>query len=489
MGSGCGRRARRSRDDPAEVAEARASKERFIYTWSSGGYELTVIYAMSRPGAFVSKQIVITKAPAATYRVNDVQVLRGELLEPVADRYLPGSRRANLGTGDYGVFLRFADKRGLLAAVQNPFPAGRRQRCGVRRSLCPGHGVAVGLRTVRRRPRVCSLPIARPVGQCCRRQMPAEWVMPSDASAVPPGMDREPRSRRSPTWCARSCSIDRRAPLNVMVGWCVNDYQIDVATAEGRAEYRRIIDQGRGARRPVRALRAVELGAVAARGRASTTGAGSTRCGSGLGQQIRSGPVGRQDRCDSSRRCGRCSTTPKSKQVKLLAYVYPVLPFAQNPAWLVVRQERSDAITTRASANRALQDWLIDTLVTFHQRTGIGGYAFDHTFLTYDGTSRVRAVGGLAAGDGGAAAARAGHRHRRTAGVSPVRSVVVARRQLSAPDRQRRAAGALRAVSRSALRPRLGRSPALHRVSLPDVRLRAERDRARLHHPPDAAQR
>ena len=38
-------------------------------------------------------------------------------------------------------------------------------------------------------------------------------------------------------------------PLNIMVGWCVNDYQIDVAGADGRAEYKRIID------------RAAELGA------------------------------------------------------------------------------------------------------------------------------------------------------------------------------------------------------------------------------------
>jgi len=32
-------------------------------------------------------------------------------------------------------------------------------------------------------------------------------------------------------------------------------------------------------------------------------------------------------------------------------------------------------------------DWLIDTLVAFHRRTGISGYAFDHTFLGFDGPS------------------------------------------------------------------------------------------------------
>ncbi len=38
--------------------------------------------------------------------------------------------------------------------------------------------------------------------------------------------------------------------------------------------------------------------------------------------------------------------------------------------------------------SRALQDWLIRELVAFHDRTGIAGYSFDHTFLTFQGTSR-----------------------------------------------------------------------------------------------------
>jgi hypothetical protein len=67
--------------------------------------------------------------------------------------------------------------------------------------------------------------------------------------------------------------------------------------------------------------------------------------------------------------------------------VYPVVPFAQNPEWLV--SSKSNPARKYASLGvRSLQDWLIETLVTFHQRTGIGGYAFDHTFLGYEGTSR-----------------------------------------------------------------------------------------------------
>ena len=40
--------------------------------------------------------------------------LSSELLESIASRYVPTSVRNTLGTGDYGLFLRFADARGAL---------------------------------------------------------------------------------------------------------------------------------------------------------------------------------------------------------------------------------------------------------------------------------------------------------------------------------------------------------------------------------------
>ena len=174
-------------------------------------------------------------------------------------------------------------------------------------------------------------------------------------------------------------------PLDIMVGWCVNDYQIDVAGADGRAEYKRIVD------------RAADLGAQFLLYAPSNT-ALSRREASlddwswehtlwlGLGQKIRAGtwdvktgeiPASVREMVDYA----------KSRNVKLVAYVYPVVPFAQNPAWLV-SPTNSPGRQYASLGVRSLQDWLIDALVTFHQRTGIGGYSFDHTFLTYDGTSR-----------------------------------------------------------------------------------------------------
>ena len=109
--------------DSATLARPRQStaQGRVVFDWNAQGYEISVTYEIEPAWRFVSKQIAIVKAPSATYRVSEVHVFRDELLESIASRYVPTSVRETLGTGDYGLFLRFADARGLLAAVQNPF--------------------------------------------------------------------------------------------------------------------------------------------------------------------------------------------------------------------------------------------------------------------------------------------------------------------------------------------------------------------------------
>jgi hypothetical protein len=358
-----------------------ATQGRVVYNWSSAGYEISVTYEIESTWRFVSKQIAVLKAPATVYRVNEVHVFRDELLDTIADRYVPTSARTSLGTGDYGVFLRFADARGLLAAVQNPFLQTEAAGAAFVVRYAPdmewrsGYGPFVADRGM--------LAPYRQTGRVLPSHMPEEWVM-SSREPTPPGMDEAEVATF--TDLVRAFLLYRPThPLNIMVGWCVNDYQIDVASADGRAEYRRIID------------RAAELGAQFVLYAPSNTSL-SRREESlddwnwehvlwlGLGQKIRAGtwdvktgeiPPSVREMVDYA----------KSKNVKLVAYVYPVVPFAQNPEWLV--SPKSNPGRKYASLGvRSLQDWLIDALVTFYQRTGIGGYAFDHAFLGYEGTSR-----------------------------------------------------------------------------------------------------
>ena len=233
-------------------------------------------------------------------------------------------------------------------------------------------------------------------------------------------------------------------PINVFVGWCANDYQIDAGTADGRAEYRRLIGQAvRVRRRSTSSTRRRTPHSPGAR-TASTTGAGSMY--SGWDWDRRSGRTnGIRDRARYRRALQEMLDYARGKRVGLLAYVYPVLPFSQNPEWLV--PSRTNPTRQSASlANRALQDWLIEELVAFHHRTEHRRLRVRPYVPDVRGQQSLCAVVGMAPCDGGVAPTRSRHRHRRSSGVSPVRTVELARWQLPAPDVQRRAAGELHSL-------------------------------------------
>ena len=66
-----------------------------------------------------------------------------------------------------------------------------------------------------------------------------------------------------------------------------------------------------------------------------------------------------------------------SRNVRLCAYVYPVLAFAASSEWLFARDGRVWA----SLASPEFQDWLSTTLITFVKQTGRGGFAWDYTFF------------------------------------------------------------------------------------------------------------
>jgi hypothetical protein len=363
--------------DPRQQSD----RERVTYRWTSSGYEIDVIYELKPEWLFVSKQIFIVKTPSPSYRVNEIEVFRMQLTEPVADSFVPKTARPNLGTADSGVCLRFGDKRGLLAVAQNPFLQVdvQRDRFAIRYSPDMEWKADAGPFAADR----ALLSPYRLSGRTLPASMVPEWSSPS-AQPAPAGMDEAEIGAF--TEMVRAFLVYRPTqPLTLMVGWCANDYQIDVAEASGRDEYKRLLDRaaefGAGFM-----LYAPSNSALARREESVDDWSWEHTLWLGLGQKIRSGqwdvktgeiPPSVREMLDYA----------KSKNVKLLAYVYPVLPFSQDPRWLV----SSKTNPARRYANlgfRSFQDWLIDALVTFYQRTGIGGFAFDHTFLTYEGTSR-----------------------------------------------------------------------------------------------------
>ncbi len=349
------------------------------YRYRAGTYLLDVTYELKPDWLFVSKQLSVTALVARKFTVNDITLFRATLAKAPVSVVRPMSARPFLGTFEYGAALRVDATHSLLMIAQNPFLLATTARNVVSLRYAPemewngGDGAFVSDRAL--------LAPVRLSGRMLPAAMTPEWtnIQPGD-----PGLDEA--EVLAFTGMVRSLFIyEPKAPLNVFVGWCVNDYQIDVGTTAGRTEYRRIFDQAAAVGAKY-VLYAPSNSALSRREESVDDWSWEHVLWLGLGQKIRRNewdprssamPPSVQEMLDAAR----------DRKLKLLAYVYPVLPFTQNPEWLVPAHH--DANRKAASlGNRALQDWLISELVAFHERTGIAGYSFDHTFLDFSGTSR-----------------------------------------------------------------------------------------------------
>ncbi len=364
---------------PAPAIERAA--QHVTYHWRSGAVAIDVVYELRPAWRFLSKQVVVASAgDGPAFKVDSLTVWRARFVEAPTDAYVPTSPRPALLTRDYGVALRFTKQRGLLAVVQNPFVVRYQDSNFVSLSYKPGmewrtsYGAFTSDRAL-----IAPLHLS---GRHVATSMTAEWRLePYEGTEWMDQVEID-----AFTGMVRAFLLHEPSrPLNVFVGWCVNDYQIDVATIAGRTEYKRIIDQAAvlGAKH---VLFAPTNTALSRRVASADDWSWEHVLWLGLGQQIRRNvwnpqtgtvPPSVQEMLDYA----------KSRGVGLLAYVYPVVPFSQDSSWLVRRS--TAPFPWRASlGSRALQDFLIETLVAFHDRTGITGYAFDHTFLNFDGTSR-----------------------------------------------------------------------------------------------------
>ena len=173
--------------------------------------------------------------------------------------------------------------------------------------------------------------------------------------------------------------------VRIHVPWCENDYQIDVSKPQDEAEWKRIID------------RSAELGI----GHVFYTCANSTLA---LREEsadawnweyllwLNMGPKIRRGEWDPKsdplpKKTRELIDYAASKNVKLMAYVYPSLPFEQDGTWLTPRHSSKPENLAANLGYRKFQDWLIEKLLVFKERTGVSGYSFDYTSLTMPGQS------------------------------------------------------------------------------------------------------
>jgi hypothetical protein len=359
-----------------ETPSRKVEERRVTYSWVAGPYRIDAVYEL-RPGwRFLGKRLVVVSAPAGKFRIDEVAVFRGAVNEPVRDAYILKRGRKDLGTGDYAGFLRFGDGRGLFAAVQNPFLAVEAQGGAFTISYKPDMEW-----TLEWGPFEADRGLLAPYRLTGRRQperMLPEWSLGPQPDAA--GLDEAEVAVF--TGCVRSLLLYKpEKPLRLIVGWCLNDYQIDIATPAGRAEYKCIIDSA--ASLGIDHLLFAPTNSDVSRKDESRDDWGwENLLWLGMGQKIRknewdpgTGPIAPSIR--------EMLDYGRSKGVKFVAYVYPVLGFTQSKEWLL------GARGNRANLGvHSFQDWLIEALEKFYKHTGIAGYSFDHTFLGYEGASK-----------------------------------------------------------------------------------------------------
>jgi len=362
------------------------------FVFKSGQYNIKVAYELKPNWRFVTKQLFVTGKP--DFFVNEVQVFRCQLHEPVLDQYIAKSSSVSSGRNDYGAFLRLPTKPGetlvattpgvgMFVLVQNPFLTWQRQD-GEFSITYPAEIAWKSDYGPFPSDRGC-IGTYKLTGRHLPAQMVPEWKMADDPQSPGdnPGMDQAEVAAFSD--CVQQFILPAPGPTaKVHVPWCENDYQIDIATPEGQAEYKRVIDQ-------ISDLGCTHMlftcgnSAVSDRADCADDWSWEYVTWLGLGKEVRKGtwdPT--KDALPES--IQMFLEYAKTKGIKLMAYVYPVLPYLGNEEWLV-RKGRHRKKLNASLGVRSFQDWLIENMVAFYRNNGLGGFSFDYTFLWYEGTS------------------------------------------------------------------------------------------------------
>ena len=340
------------------------------YVFTIGGHGIRVEYELEPGWRFVTKRLVIA-TPGKPLRVNRIEMLRTALPEPVSQG--PVVRSA--------AFLRRAGG-GAFIALQNPFLQFKQSGQAISAAYQPEMEWKAAYGPFES-DRLC-IGLYKTTGSRYPLHMVPEWKF------VP----HEPQAGEFVNWaeieaitnCERAFLLDKRDhSVRVHVGWCENDYQIDAGTEQGRLEYKRIID--RAAAVGCRDILYAPANNLLSSLKENTDAWGWEEVlWLGLGQKIRKGQWdAHKDSIPAS--VAEILDYAKSKDVRLLAYVYPSLPFRQDPAWTAWAKGKSGGYRGADTGQRTFQDWLLDQLVTFHDKTGVGGYSFDHWFINYDGAT------------------------------------------------------------------------------------------------------
>ena len=365
------------------------SAVQITYTFRNGGYAADVVYRIEPGWHFISKQIRLISTPRPQFTIRAIKPVDVTFGDPVESVFVPGTYLPQFGpprpeskkpADDFGAFVRFPANSGIMLLVQDPFLQVAHEANHIAMQYAPGmHWDASWGRS---ESDIACIGAYSLTGDNIPAKMTYEWKMPS-ASDVADGADRA--EVRAFTDCVRAFLLHPSPdPTSVEVGWTLNDYQIDVATAEGRAEYKRVIDTTSAL--GIRTLLYSPSNSATARVEDDADAWDWEHVlWLGLGQKLREGKWN-VETGEIPDNVSEMLKYAKSKNVGLLAYVYPSLPFSQNSDWLV-KLDRPKKNLSASLASRDFQDFLLKQLIDFKKRTGIAGYSFDYAFLNLPGST------------------------------------------------------------------------------------------------------
>lgn len=372
------------KSESLKVQGIEEKENELVFSFTRTPYQINVVYELKNGWDFISKQVLITSETKKDFHVNHLDIWKGELKDAPLNYYIPRTTHPHLKTGDYGIFLRFADATGLFMLVQNPFLKVSSEGKIYSITYAPDMDWKMEYGAFAS-DRGC-LGTYQLSGERVSARLIPEWTWTK--GIIPVTADEQDWAEvEAFTRCVQAFVLphpERSVKMNA--AWCENDYQIDVSTPAGREEYKRIIDCSAelGLEYILYAPTISELGS---RAETADDWNWENLLWLGLGIKIRKGewdprtdpiPAPIQEMLDYA----------GSKNIKLVAYMYPVMPFEGNPAWIVEGCPYHKKKRNASLGYREFQDYLLDKLVTFYKRTGLGGYAYDYTFLWYDKPSR-----------------------------------------------------------------------------------------------------
>jgi hypothetical protein len=353
------------------------------YTYSNGGLKMRVVYELKPGWRFFTRQLFFSRIDGGDFFVKKIEMFAAMLENKEA--YNHSIDRDTRVGGVWAILQRFTspdDKDhgyGVFYLIQNPKMKWSRRYSHKLLLYEPemawkgedgdfvSDRLCIGIH-----PLNGTLFPAHPIAESNYQRDTAktvEWAEKVDIGEILALQE-----------CVRAFLMFKpEKSARIHVGWCENDYQIDVGTSEGRTEYKRIINA------------ASELGVENI-----VYGPANSKVSSleenrdawqwenvlwlGMGQKVR------KDEWDPATDPLHPSITEmldyaKSKNVKLMGYVYPTLAFMQNPQWTAWTQGHARSYNGADMGERSFQDWFIKKLVDFQKSTGAGGFSFDHWYL------------------------------------------------------------------------------------------------------------